>query len=128
VPPCIRARPSRTGLPGHVGGRAVVQFSDAGHTDGDDHQTQPTSSRRTFIGSIDDEARVSGRHPGRWSTTAEAIRGTAWGAYQAITEYTDHFAPIGEKRNPGAARAERAITSANVAAVKTRAFDLLAAN
>ena len=29
---------------------------------------------------------------------------------------------------PGAARAERAITSANVAAVKTRAFDLLAAN
>ena len=62
------------------------------------------------------------------SPTAEAIRGTAWGAYQAITEYTDHFAPIGEKRNPGAARAERAITSANVAAVKTRAFDLLAAN
>jgi phage/plasmid-like protein (TIGR03299 family) len=64
----------------------------------------------------------------RSSPTAEAIRGTAWGAYQAITEYTDHFAPIGEKRNPGAARAERAITSANVAAVKTRAFDLLAAN
>ena len=64
----------------------------------------------------------------RSSPTAEAIRGTAWGAYQAITEYTDHVAPIGEKRNPGAARAERAITSANVAAVKTRAFDLLAAN
>ena len=64
----------------------------------------------------------------RSSPTAEAIRGTKWGAYQAITEYTDHFAPIGEKRNPGAARAERAITSANVTAVKTRAFDLLAAS
>ena len=64
----------------------------------------------------------------RSSPTAEAIRGTKWAAYQAITEYTDHFAPIGQKRNPGAARAERAITSANVAAVKIRAFDLLAAN
>lgn len=64
----------------------------------------------------------------RSSPTAEAIRGTRWAAYQAITEYTDHFAPIGQKPNPGAARAERAITSANVAAVKTRAFDLLAAN
>ncbi|GGM09508.1 DUF932 domain-containing protein [Nakamurella endophytica] len=62
------------------------------------------------------------------SPTAEAIRGTKWAAYQAITEYTDHVAPVSDKRNPGAARAERAITSANVAAVKTRAFELIATN
>ena len=64
----------------------------------------------------------------RHSPTGEVIRGTRWGAYQAVTEYTDHFAPVADKRNPAAARAERAITSANVAAVKTRAFELVAAN
>ena len=64
----------------------------------------------------------------RHSPTGEVIQGTRWGAYQAITEYTDHFAPVSDKRNPSAARAERAITSANVAAVKTRAFELVAAH
>jgi phage/plasmid-like protein (TIGR03299 family) len=63
----------------------------------------------------------------RSSPTAEAIRGTKWAAYQAVTEYTDHVAPVSDKRNPSAARAERAITSANIAAVKTRAFELVAA-
>jgi hypothetical protein len=63
----------------------------------------------------------------RRSPTNEAIRGTRWAAYQAITEYTDHFAPIGDKRNPDGARAERALTSASGALVKTRAFDLVRA-
>ncbi|MGS0687394.1 DUF932 domain-containing protein [Nakamurella sp. GG22] len=64
----------------------------------------------------------------RHSPTGEVIRGARWGAYQAITEYTDHFAPVADKRNPAAARAKRAITSANDAAVETRAFELVAAN
>ncbi len=62
----------------------------------------------------------------RHSPTGEDIRGTRWAAYQAITEYADHVAPVGDKWNPQAARAERAVTSSSVAQVKTRAFDLLA--
>jgi phage/plasmid-like protein (TIGR03299 family) len=62
----------------------------------------------------------------RSSETNENIRGTRWSAYQAITEYADHVAPVGDKWNPQAARAERAVTSSSVAQVKTRAFDLLA--
>jgi phage/plasmid-like protein (TIGR03299 family) len=61
------------------------------------------------------------------SETNTAIRGTRWAAYQAITEYTDHVAPIGHKRNPALARAERVVTSTGVQQLKTRAFDLIAA-
>ena len=61
------------------------------------------------------------------SDTNTAIRGTRWAAYQAITEYTDHVAPIGDKRNPAMARAERVVTSTGVQQLKTRAFDLIAA-
>jgi phage/plasmid-like protein (TIGR03299 family) len=61
------------------------------------------------------------------SDTNHAIRGTRWAAYQAITEYTDHFAPVADKRNPAGARAERAVTSGSVGQLKTRAFDLVAA-
>jgi hypothetical protein len=61
------------------------------------------------------------------SETNEAIRGTRWAAYQAITEYTDHVAPIADKRNPAMARAERVVTSSSVQQIKTRAFDLIAA-
>ena len=61
------------------------------------------------------------------SDTNTAIRGTRWAAYQAITEYTDHVAPIADKRNPAMARAERVVTSTGVHQIKTRAFDLIAA-
>lgn len=61
----------------------------------------------------------------RHSPTSRDIRGTRWGGYQAVTEYVDHFAPVGDRRNPAAARAERAITSATAERVKTRAFDLI---
>jgi phage/plasmid-like protein (TIGR03299 family) len=61
------------------------------------------------------------------SDTNKGIRGTRWAAYQAITEYTDHVAPIGDKQNPAMARAERVVTSAGVQQIKTRAFDLIAA-
>ena len=64
----------------------------------------------------------------RHSDTNHAIRGTRWAAYQAITEYTDHYAPVADKRNPAGARAERAVTSGSVGQLKTRAFDLIAAH
>lgn len=62
----------------------------------------------------------------RHSPTNENIRRTRWAAYQAITEYADHVAPIADKGDPASARAERAVTSGSVAQIKTRAFGLLA--
>jgi phage/plasmid-like protein (TIGR03299 family) len=56
--------------------------------------------------------------------TNKTIRGTRWAGYQAVTEYLDHYTPVGPKRDALAVRAERAISDA-VTAVKTRAFDLL---
>ena len=63
----------------------------------------------------------------RTADTNANIRGTRWAGYQAITEYLDHFAPIADKANPAAARAERVAVGGNTAAVKTRAFELIAA-
>lgn len=63
----------------------------------------------------------------RVSETNETIRGTRWAAYQAVTEYTDHFAPVGDKGNPTLARAERVAGSGTVTALKSKAFELLAA-
>lgn len=63
----------------------------------------------------------------RTAETNANIRGTRWAGYQAITEYLDHFAPIADKVNPAAARAERVAVGGNTAAVKTKAFELIAA-
>lgn len=52
--------------------------------------------------------------------TNEAIRGTRYAGYQAITEYVDHYAPAKDD----ATRAARAV-SANIVYLKTRAFELL---
>ncbi len=57
--------------------------------------------------------------------TNAAIRGTRWAGYQAITEYADHYAPVAQGRDAAAVRAERTVSSGTVAALKTRAFDLL---
>jgi hypothetical protein len=57
--------------------------------------------------------------------TNGGIRGTRWAAYQSITEYLDHTAPIAVKSGQAGARAERAITSTTVEAVKVHAFNLL---
>ena len=76
VPPCIRARPSRTGLPGHVGGRAVVQLPMLVTVPVTTTGLNSTTPRSTFLGSTDDEARLSDRHPERWSTLvwADVVR------------------------------------------------------
>lgn len=55
-------------------------------------------------------------------TIQEAIKGTKWGAYQAVTEYLDHYAPANSKKGtPEAVRAER-VASGSLDAVKTLAF------
>jgi phage/plasmid-like protein (TIGR03299 family) len=56
--------------------------------------------------------------------TNKAIRGTRWAGYQAVTEYLDHYTPVGPNRDTAKVRAERAISAA-VTGVKARAFDLL---
>jgi phage/plasmid-like protein (TIGR03299 family) len=57
--------------------------------------------------------------------TQSAIRGTRWAAWQAVTEYLDHYTPVGKDRDASRVRAERAVSDSTTA-LKTRAFDLLA--
>lgn len=63
----------------------------------------------------------------RGSATMAGIQGTRWGAYQAVTEYTDHFMSV---RNtgmaPDVARASRVVTSSPVVTLKQNAFKALA--
>ena len=62
-----------------------------------------------------------------WTADTNAnVRGTRWAAYQAVTEYLDHTAPIAIKMRQSEARAERALTSSLLEATKVRAFGLLA--
>ena len=61
------------------------------------------------------------------TTLTDAQRTTRWGAYQSVTEYVDHLAPVraglwGEEA--ARVRAER-VVSGNAEALKTRAFGLL---
>ncbi len=55
--------------------------------------------------------------------TQQAVRGTAWAGWQAITEYLDFYAPAASQ----ARRSERTLTSATMAGIKQQAHDLLAA-
>lgn len=57
--------------------------------------------------------------------TNAVIRGSRWAAYQSITEYLDHHAPVDGKRDAATVRAER-VVSGTVTELKTRAFGLLA--
>lgn len=58
-------------------------------------------------------------------TIDDKIRRTRWGAYQAVTEYVDHFSPIKAKEDKEGARALRTVTNGNVIGLKERAFALL---
>lgn len=63
------------------------------------------------------------------SSTMEGIRGTRWCAYQAVTEYTDHFMGVNKSntKDEGTARALRAVTSSQIQELKSNAFALLTA-
>ncbi|UGS26344.1 DUF945 domain-containing protein [Microbacterium resistens] len=60
----------------------------------------------------------------RDSDTLTGIRGTRWGAYQAVTEYVDHYAPANGE-DQALARATRTITSHKADGIKKAAFALL---
>ena len=53
--------------------------------------------------------------------TQEAIRGTAWAGYQAITEWLDHRQPAKSDYH----RANKVLSDGTVTAAKKRAFDLV---
>ena len=52
------------------------------------------------------------------------IRNTRWAAYQAVTEYVDHFIPVRGASDEATVRAERVLTSSDLPAIKRHAFDL----
>lgn len=64
----------------------------------------------------------------RSDDTVNMWRGTAFGAYNAVTRYLDHYAPVGNTKVKRAAETQRAIRtlqSGGVNDVKARAFELL---
>lgn len=62
----------------------------------------------------------------RSSVTLDGIRDTKWGAYQAVTEYYDHFAPA-NGQDKDTARAVRALTTRPVVDLKEHAFAMMSA-
>lgn len=59
----------------------------------------------------------------RDAPTMTGITGTKWGAYQAVTEYLDHYAPVRSAKD----RALRVVSSYGVPHFKERAFMALSA-
>ena len=57
--------------------------------------------------------------------TQREVRGTSWAAYQTVTEYLDHHAPVRDKTDPRTARALRLLTSDEPARLKARAWAAL---
>ncbi len=59
------------------------------------------------------------------SDTVAPFRGTAFGAYNAITEYTDHYMSVGRKGGEADQRAVRTLTSDALGEIKSRAYSVL---
>ena len=66
----------------------------------------------------------------RTSPTVAPFKGTAYGVYNAVTEYLDHYAPVAAVKasdeEKAIMRARRTLMSADQAEMKGRAFSLLA--
>jgi len=60
------------------------------------------------------------------AATLDGIRGTAWGAYQAVAEYVDHYAPVRSQADADTARATRLLTNDEPAKIKRHAWSALA--
>lgn len=62
---------------------------------------------------------------GMWSTDTQAeVVGTAWGAWNAIVEYADWYAPVKAKENKEDARAQRNLIGTNDS-LKQKAYQLV---
>ncbi len=59
-------------------------------------------------------------------TVAPPIAGTRWAAYNAVTEYVDHYSKVRAAGDPQSVRALRAVTGGSTAqTLKTNAFRML---
>lgn len=77
-------------------------------------------------------AKAKGRQALLWnlftnSPTNEFGRGTQYAAYNALTEYADHYLPVKGADPQGIKRASRAMSDGIVDRFKNRAFDLVSA-
>lgn len=59
----------------------------------------------------------------RQSPTVAPFYGTNYGAYNALTEYVDHYMPTARKADKQTQRAMRSLTSTDAHALKLRAFE-----
>ncbi|MCB0944199.1 MAG: DUF932 domain-containing protein, partial [Mycobacterium sp.] len=60
------------------------------------------------------------------SPTVAPIAGTRWAAYNAVTEYVDHYSKVRAAGDPQSVRALRAVTGGSTAqTLKTNAFRML---
>lgn len=87
----------------------------------DTAKTEAQKSRRTETASMVFEVY-------KQSDSVAPFRGTAFGAYNAVTEYADHFMRVRAKGGDDAQadmRAVRSLASGQVADLKGRAFDML---
>ena len=58
--------------------------------------------------------------------TTHPIAGTRWAAYNAVTEYVDHYSKVRAAGDPQSVRALRAVTGGSTAqTLKTNAFRML---
>jgi hypothetical protein len=64
----------------------------------------------------------------RESPSVAPFEGTAYGAYNAVTEYADWFMPVLGKGDKGAKRALRTVTSPEVGQLKARTATALRSN
>jgi phage/plasmid-like protein (TIGR03299 family) len=60
-------------------------------------------------------------------TTQHNITGTAWGGYNAVTEFMDHYQAVKGKGDENVLRAQRTLASTATREIKARALDLFAA-
>jgi phage/plasmid-like protein (TIGR03299 family) len=81
---------------------------------------EPATSR-----TLNNARRRRGQLVRLWTSaeTQAPIRGSRWAAWQAVTEYLDHYSPAKDAR----VRANRVLTSEDLAKKKQTAYDLLAA-
>lgn len=84
----------------------------AADKDATDRVKKGVEEKVAFVGRLFSEA-----------DTNANIRGTRWAAYQAVTEFVDHFFPS-KGDDAARARAERIVTGTQLSRIKKEAFDL----
>lgn len=84
----------------------------------------PVDEKTATSRTLSNARRRHGQLTRLWTSaeTQAPIRGTRWAAFQAVTEYLDHYSPAKTSR----VRANRVLTSEDLAKKKQTAYDLLA--